>query len=63
MPENIEAGKVFRACHGFRVCTGARYREVYIGNGESKQNWLRERTLTWDKNINTISETAGKYPQ
>ena len=24
-PENIKAGKLFGACHGFRVCTGASY--------------------------------------
>ena len=24
---------------------------------------MRERTLTWEKNINKISKTAGKYPQ
>ena len=25
--------------------------------------WLRERTLTWEGNINTISKTAGNCPQ
>ena len=34
-PENLEAGKVFRARHGFRVCTGARYLGGYIGDKES----------------------------
>ena len=48
--------------HGFRVCTGARYFGGYIGDNNSKHDWLRERTLTWEKNINTISKTAGKYP-
>ena len=42
---------------------GARYLGGYIGDDKSKQNWLRERTLTWENNINTISETAEKYPQ
>ena len=42
---------------------GARYLGGYIGDDESKSDWLRERTLTWEKNINTISKTAGKYPQ
>ena len=62
-PENLEAGKVFGARHGFRVCTGARHLGGYIGDDKSKRGWLRERTMTWEKNINTISKTAGKYPQ
>ena len=62
-PENPEAGKVFRARHGYRVCTGTRYLGGYIGEDESKLDWLRERTLTWEKNINMISKNAGKYSQ
>ena len=62
-PENLEAVKVFGARHAFRVCTGARYIGGYIGDDKSKRDWLRERTLTWYKNFNTISESAGKYPQ
>ena len=62
-PDNLEAGKEFGACNGLKVCTGACYLGVYIGDGESKINWLRESTLTWEENINTISETVGKYPQ
>ena len=61
--ENLDAGKVFGARHGFRVCTGARYLGGYIGDDKSKRDWPRERTLTREKNISTISETAGKYPQ
>ena len=30
-PENIRAGKVFGAHHGFKVCTGVRYLGFYIG--------------------------------
>ena len=45
------------------MCTGARYLGGYIGDSESKRDCLRKRTLTWEKNINTISKTAGKYPQ
>ena len=45
------------------MCTGARYLGGYVGDNESKRHWLRERTLTWEKNISMISETAGKYPQ
>ena len=42
---------------------GARYLGGYIGDDKYKHDWLRERTLTWEKNINTIRKTAGKYPQ
>ena len=59
-PENLEAGKVFGAHHGFKVCKGARYLGGYIGDNKSKRNWLRERTLMWKNNIGTIRE---KYPQ
>ena len=62
-PENIEAGKLFRAHNGFKVCTVVRYLGGYIGDDDSKCDWLRERTLTWEKKINRISETASKYPQ
>ena len=62
-PENLEARKVYRSGHTFRVCTSARYLGGYIGENESKCDGLRERTLTWEKNISTISETAGKYTQ
>ena len=61
-PKNLEAREVFRQCHKFRVCTGARYLGGCFGDNESKRNWLRKRTLTWYKNINTIRKTAGKYP-
>ena len=45
------------------MCTGARYLGGYIGGDESKSDWLRERTMRQEKKINTISKTAGKYPQ
>ena len=35
----------------------------YIRDDDSKRNFLRDSTLMWKKNIGTISETAGKYPQ
>ena len=62
-PENLERGKVCGAHHRFRVCTDAHYLGGFIGDDESKRDWLSERILTWEKNINTIRETAGKYPQ
>ena len=62
-PYNLEAGKEFGAPHGFKVCKSARYLGGYITDYESKQDWPRERTLMWEKNIKMIRETAGKYPQ
>ena len=62
-PDNIEAGKVCGARHGFRVCTGSRYLGGCIGEDESKCDYLGERTLTWEKNNKMIRETARKYPQ
>ena len=35
----------------------------YIRDDESKCGCLRERNLTWEKNIGTTIKTAGKYPQ
>ena len=54
---------MFSARHRFRVCTGAHYLRGYIDDDDSKHDWLRDRTLTWEKNINTVRENAGKYPQ
>ena len=54
---------MFRRRHGFKVCKGARYLGGYIREDESKRDWLRECTMKWEKNINTISKTAGKCNQ
>ena len=62
-PENLAAGKLFGRRHRFNVCTGARYLGGYIGDNNSKRGWLRECTLTWKNNINTIRKTAGGNPQ
>ena len=35
----------------------------HIRDNESKIDWLRESTLTWEKNIGTISKTVRKCPQ
>ena len=43
--------------------TGAHYLRGYIGEDKSKNDWLRESTLTWEKNIEMISETSRKYTQ
>ena len=49
--------------HRFKVCTSARYLGVCIEDKEPKHDWLRECTLMWEKTINTIIKTAGKYSQ
>ena len=54
---------MFGARQRFKVCTGARYLGGYIGDGESKRDWLREGTLTWEKNIGTISKTTRIIPR
>ena len=48
-PENIEAGKEFRARHVSKVCMGEPYLGGYTRYDESKHDWLRERILTWEK--------------
>ena len=35
----------------------------FIGDDESKCDWLKYRMSKWDKNIRLIAQTAGKYPQ
>ena len=53
--ENIEAGKVFGARHGFKLCMVVCYLRGYIRNVKSKHDCLREPKITWEKNIITIS--------
>ena len=62
-PENLETRKDFGAHHRFKVYTGAHYLWGYIGDKNPKRDWLRERTLTWEKNISKVRENMGKYPQ
>ena len=40
-PENLKDGKVFGARNGFKLFTGACYLGGYIGDNESKHDWLR----------------------
>ena len=54
---------MFGKHHRFKVCTGERYIGGYISYDKSKRNHLIDLTLTWENNIRTIRETAGKYPQ
>ena len=61
--DNLEARKMFGSRHGFKVCTGACYLGRYMGENESKREWMKERMGTWERKIFTIRKTAGKYPQ
>ena len=61
-PENLKAGKEFGARHGFKMGKGARYIGGYIGDDESKSDWLRGCTLTWEKYISTISKNEVNTP-
>ena len=53
-PENLKYGKRFGVCHGYKVCPGAYYLNSFIGDNESRHNYLKERTHTWERNIHTI---------
>ena len=55
---NIETEKQFGLRHGFDVCTVARYLGGFIGDDESKHDWLQDQKTTWENKIHTISETA-----
>ena len=62
-PENLKARKLFGTRHRFKVCTGARYLSVYIGENNYKHDWIRERMAKWYNTINTFRTTTGKYSQ
>ena len=62
-PKHFNSGKYFCKCHGFKLCMGARYLEGYIMDNKSNSNWLRYRTLTWEKILSRSGENPGKYPQ
>ena len=60
--DNIEAGIIFGAHHGFNVCMSARYLGVFIGDDASKREWLIDQMEVWERNIITIRKHAVKYP-
>ena len=62
-PQKIEAGELFGRRHGFKVCTGARYLGVYIGDDISKGDWLKDYIDKWERYICAPRKTADKYPQ
>ena len=49
--------------HGFKVCRCACYIGGFVGDDESKRDWLKKRMVTWEWNIRTISKTAVRYPK
>ena len=55
------SGKMFVAHHGFNFCTGASYLGGYIGDDESKRDWLKDCMEKWERNICAVTKTAGKY--
>ena len=62
-PDNIKYRKRFVSCYGFKFCTDANYLGGFIGGDESKRDWIKYCTLTWERNIRTIRKMAGKYFQ
>ena len=52
---------MFGLRHGFKVGTCTRYLDGYIGDDESKRDFLKDSMYLWEQNICMISETAGKY--
>ena len=46
-PDNRKARKLFGLRHGFKVFTGARYLGGFIGDDESKCDWLLDHTIKW----------------
>ena len=61
-PENPETRKRFGLRQGFDVCTSASYLGGFIGGDDSKHDWPQDQKTTWEKNIYTISKTAGNNP-
>ena len=59
-PDNLKSGKMFGLSHGFKVRTCARYLGGFIRDSDSKRDWSKESTQTWERNIHNISETAGE---
>ena len=50
-------------CHRFKVCTGELFLSGFIGDNNSKRDWMKERTQTWERKIHTISKSVGKHHQ
>ena len=45
------------------MCTCTRYIVGFIGDDESKRDWIKNHTLILEQNIHMIIKMVGKYPQ
>ena len=54
--------EVFGQCRGFKVCMGAHYLRVNIGDGESKPDCIKNCAEKWEKDICDLRKKADKYP-
>ena len=61
--DNLETGKQFGLRHGFKVCTVACYIGGFIGNKESKRDWLKDHTATRENDIYKTVKTTLRYHQ
>ena len=61
--DNFTSGKEFGLSSGFKVCTGTHYLVSFSGGGKYKRDWLKYRTLKWEKYFCAITKMAGKYPK
>ena len=61
--QNLEAGEEIGQRHGFKVCMGARYIEVYIEDDKTKGHWLKERKEKREREICALRKTTNKCPQ
>ena len=60
---NIKSRNISVLCHWFKVFMGTCYLGGYIRDDELKRDWLKNCRETWERNVFTISKTAGKYLQ
>ena len=62
-PDNLETRKHFDLCHSIKVFTDTRYFGGFIGDDDSKRDWLLDSMSEWEKDIRNIRETVGKCSQ
>ena len=64
-PDNLESRKFFGLIHGFKVCTGARYLGTFIGDDDSKYEWLKyvrqHESRTFARSAKQQGETVNKF--
>ena len=62
-PDNPTAGKESGLRHWFKFLTGARYLGGFIGDDESKCEWLKYWTSKWEKKIARSPKWWGNIPR